>query len=66
MEVFHQLWEAILELTARLVIPDWDAVVALIPIGLAGLVALYLVWIAARFATAGPTVRGRQRVRPLP
>ena len=62
----EQIWDAILELTAQFVIPDWGALIALIPIGLAGVVVLFFLSRIARFATAGPTRRGGGRVRPLP
>lgn len=60
------LWTQILDLASKLVVPDWSALVAIIPLGLAGLIALYLVWLARRYATAGPTMRGKARIPPRP
>lgn len=59
------LWTAILELTARFVVPDWGAVIGLIPAALLLLVAVYLVWTAWRFAHAGPVRRGPSRRVPV-
>ena len=61
----EEIWDAILDLTAQFVIPDWSALIALLPIGLAALVALFFLSRIARFATAGPTRRGGGRVKPV-
>jgi plastocyanin len=65
-ERIQDLWNAILDLTAKLVIPDWAGLVALIPIGLAALVALFFAVVIVRFATAGPKRRGKRRIEPIP
>jgi len=53
------LWDTIVnDYLGRLVSPDWGALVGLIPLALLAVVALYLGWIAVRFATAGPRTRG--------
>jgi plastocyanin len=62
----QDLWNGILDLTAKLVIPDWAGLVALIPIGLAALVALWFAIVIMRFARAGPTRRGKRRLPPAP
>jgi plastocyanin len=59
------LWQAVLDLTAKFVIPDWGALVALIPFFLAILVAAWFGWTIRRFATAGPTRRGIRRIEPI-
>jgi plastocyanin len=64
--VLEQVWNNILKLTEQLVIPDWAGLVALIPIGLLALVVLWLLWTVRRFAFAGPTHRGKQRLTPQP
>jgi plastocyanin len=64
--MIEDLWSNLIQFTSQFVIPDWGALVNLIPILLAALVVLYLVWTVLRFATAGPTRRGRQRVTPVP
>ena len=63
--MLEDLWDAIIDFTTTLVVPDWGALIALIPVGLAGLVALFLVWTGWRFATAGPTRRGVRRLEPV-
>ena len=53
------LWNTIVnDYLGRLVSPDWGALVGLIPVALLAVVALYVGWIAVRFATAGPRTRG--------
>src|SRR5437763_324189 len=63
-ERLQDVWNAFLDLTAKLVIPDWAGLVALIPIGLAAFVALWFAIVIMRFARAGPTRRGKRR-QPL-
>jgi plastocyanin len=64
--MIEDLWSSLIELTSQFVVPDWGALVALIPILLATLGALYLTWTVFRYATAGPTRRGRRRLTPVP
>jgi plastocyanin len=54
-------WDSLLDFLNKLVSPDWGALVALTPLGLAVLVVGYLGWVARRALTAPPT-----RTRPLP
>jgi hypothetical protein len=53
----QELWDRILDLIAQIVIPDWTALIAIIPLVLAGLIGLFLVWLVWRYATAGPKSR---------
>src|SRR6266542_2745096 len=62
----EQIWNAILDLTAQFVIPDWGAAVGLIPIGIVALIVLFLAWLLWQAATLGPKRRGKARVRPVP
>jgi len=62
--MIEELWSQLIEFTSKLVVPDWGALIALIPIGLAAAVVVYLVWIVLRFRSAGPTRRGKQRIAP--
>ncbi len=62
----QQLWDQILQLLAQIITPDWGSVIALLPLGLLLLVALYFVWVIVRFATAGPQQRGKARITPIP
>ena len=59
------LYESILDLLSKVVIPDWGQLIALLPIGLAGLAALWFAWTVRRFATAGPTRRAPARLTPV-
>ncbi len=59
-------WNAVIDLSSKLVIPDWGALVALIPVGLAALVVVFLAWLAVRYAGAGPRRRGSGRIAPRP
>lgn len=62
----EELWNAILEFTAQFVIPDWGALIGLIPVGLLLLVLAVIGRTAWRFANAGPTRRASLRREPLP
>jgi plastocyanin len=62
----EQIWNSILHTLEAFVIPDWGALVQLIPYALAALVALWVVMTAYRFATLGPAYRGTRRITPLP
>ena len=63
--MIEELWSGLINLSATFVTPDWGALVLLIPFGLAALVFLYLTWTIYRFATAGPTRRGKRRLAPV-
>lgn len=62
----EQIWNSILELTARFVTPDWGSLVALLPIAILALVVLFVGWLLWRLSTLGPTRRGKGRVKPVP
>lgn len=62
--MLEQLWNGFLELTAQVVIPDWGVLIGLLPVGMAVLVAIGLIWIFRRLLTAPPARRGVQRVAP--
>jgi plastocyanin len=64
--MIEQLWSDLLEFTSQFVIPDWGALIALLPIFLAIPVFLYITWMIYRWATAGPTRRGKRRLEPAP
>jgi plastocyanin len=63
--MIQDLWTSLLAFSGQFIVPNWGALVALIPIALAGLVFLYLTWTVYRFATAGPTSRGIHRLPPV-
>jgi plastocyanin len=64
--MIEQLWNSIIELSAQFVTPDWGSLVGLIPILLAGIALIVVTWTIYRFATAGPTRRGKHRMEPIP
>lgn len=59
-----QIWDSLLDFIGKLVSPDWGGLIALLPIGVALLVAAYLLWVVLRFATAGPKRHGGGRISP--
>jgi plastocyanin len=64
--VLEDAWNSILELTAQFVIPDWESVIRMIPLVLLVVIAIWLILTVRKFATAGPTRRGKARITPLP
>ncbi len=64
--MLEELWHQLIEITAQFVIPDWGELIDLIPVGLAILAGLWLLSTVVRFATAGPTRRGKGRLKPVP
>jgi plastocyanin len=64
--VLEDTWNSILEFTSKFVIPDWEATIRLIPIVLLIVIAIWLILTVRKFATAGPTRRGKARITPLP
>lgn len=61
----QELWKSILALLSQVVTPDWGELIKLIPVGLLGLVVLFFLVTARRFATAGPTRRAPARLTPI-
>jgi plastocyanin len=59
------LYQSILDLLSKVVIPDWGELIGLMPLGLAALAALWFAWTVRRFATAGPTRRAPARLMPV-
>ncbi len=59
------LWKSILDLTSQFIIPDWGALVGLLPVFLGILVVLWFAWTIRRYATAGPTRRAPARITPV-
>jgi hypothetical protein len=65
MEQIQKFWTGLLDALSKLVIPDWGALIALLPLFV---LAAILLWIAMTFrayAVLGPRQRGRQFV-PVP
>lgn len=63
--MLDDLWNGFLELTAQFVIPDWGAVVALLPILVMFLVIAVLLRIFLKLFHQAPARRGKARIEPL-
>src|SRR5215213_10170185 len=59
------LVQTLLNVAASVIIPDWRALISLLPIGLALLFALWLVIAARQWASVGPRRRAPARVQPV-
>src|SRR6188508_2451952 len=63
-QMIEQLWSDLIEFTSQFVIPDWGALISLLPVFLAIPVFGYITWTIYRWATAGPTRSGKRRLPP--
>jgi plastocyanin len=61
----EQIWSQLITFSSQFVVPDWGSLVGLVPIMLLVLTFLYVTWTIYRFATAGPTRRGKHRMTPV-
>lgn len=59
------LMDAILDVAAMFLTPDWAALLALFPVFLALLFVAWLAWTMRKFATLGPTRRSPARIQPV-
>ena len=64
--MLDKIWTGVLDFTSKLVIPDWGALVNLIPVAIFAIVVLWLLATVWRFATIGPARRGGARITPSP
>lgn len=62
--MLEDLWSGILELLTQFVIPDWGALIALLPVFILIIIILVLVRTFVRLARAKPARRGKQRIVP--
>ncbi|MEJ7696211.1 MAG: hypothetical protein WKF78_06230 [Candidatus Limnocylindrales bacterium] len=60
--MLEDVWDAVLELIARFVIPDWGAVVALLPVFVLILIAMVLARTFLGLFRAAPARRGKRRM----
>lgn len=63
--MLDDLWNGFLELTAQFVIPDWGAVIAILPILVLFLVVAILLWVFLKLFHQAPARRGKARIEPL-
>ena len=52
----EQIWNSILDLTAKFVTPDWGSLIALIPIAILALVVLFVAWLLWRVTVPPPGI----------
>jgi len=62
--MLEDLWSGILELLTQFVIPDWGALIALLPVIMLVVIVLVLVRTFLRLARAKPAHRGKARIVP--
>lgn len=60
-----EIWDSLIEFSEQFVIPDWGALVFLLPVFLLLPVVLYVTWLIYRWANAGPKRRGKHRMEPV-
>jgi plastocyanin len=61
-----QIWTSLLAFISQFVSPDWGKLIGLIPLGLFGLVGLYVLWLMRKLFTLGPSERGGRPVAGAP
>ena len=64
--MFEDIWNGILELTSKFVIPDWGSVVAMLPVLIFALSIIVIVVLFSRIWRAPKARRGKSRVEPVP
>ena len=62
--MLEDIWNGILELTAQFVIPDWGALIALLPVFMFVLTIVILAWTFVRLFRAPKAHRGKGRLVP--
>src|SRR3954468_4299147 len=65
MELLQNLWNGILDLTKLLVIPDWGATIALLPVFMGVIVVLYFISRILLYRRLGPKRRRPGRIKPV-
>jgi hypothetical protein len=62
--MIEDIWHSLIEFTTQFVVPDWGSLIGLLPIAIAALVVVYVIWNLVRLAKAGPRRRGVRRLTP--
>ena len=65
MQLLQNIWNGILDLTKLLVIPDWGALIALLPVFMGVLVIVFFVGRVIQYRRLGPRRRRPGRVKPV-
>lgn len=63
--MFEDLWNGILELSSKFVIPDWASVIAMLPVLVFALVVLGIAWLFWKLLRAPKPRRGKGRIEPV-
>ncbi len=61
----EELWHSLLKLIEPVIIPDWAALISLLPVFIGILILLWILSTIRRFAQAGPSHRVKLRVAPV-
>jgi plastocyanin len=65
MQLLEQIWNGILDLTKLLVIPDWGALIALLPVFMGALLVLWFLRVLVQYRGLGPRRRRPGRIKPV-
>src|SRR5215218_6381382 len=65
MQLLQDLWNGILDLTKLLVIPDWGALIALLPVFMGAVVVVFFLGRLVRLRRLGPRRRRPGRIKPV-
>ena len=65
MQILQDIWNGILDLTKLLVIPDWGALIALLPVFTGVLVIVYLLGRVIQYRRLGARRRRPGRIKPV-
>jgi plastocyanin len=65
MELLQNLWNGILDLTKLLVIPDWGALIALLPVFMGVVVIVFFIGRVFQYRRLGPKRRRPGRIAPV-
>ncbi|HEX2756258.1 MAG TPA: cupredoxin domain-containing protein [Candidatus Limnocylindrales bacterium] len=65
MQLLENIWNGILDLTKLLVIPDWGALIALLPVFMGVLVIVFFLGRVLQYRRLGPRRRRPGRVKPV-
>lgn len=65
MDLLERLWSGLLGLLTQFVIPDWGALIALLPVFIGVVVVLFLLGVVARYRRLNPARRRPGRIAPV-
>ena len=63
--MIEELWSGLIGFSSQFIVPDWGGLIELLPVLLLIPVVLFITWTIYKFATAGPTRRGKHRLQPV-